>query len=239
VVLFCLFYKTYFIEGFTPPNLNIVINSYKDNSISLDYLISSLKKCDNFKSCNVYVFIGGYYEDDNYNKSIEDNITYIKCNHNSIDFTGLIGILEFLPKTDEHYVYLHDTCVVGQNFINNINNIELDGVSSLRLKEFPSMNIGIYSNQLIHENKDILISLKNTEHDKTHHFKNIGVNMEDILFHNDVNNKLIQDRDHYIKTEGPYDFYGTGVKRIIEHYDLDLYKLKANWNIKDSYELKV
>jgi hypothetical protein len=225
------------IEGFT--KINIVINTYINNTAALNHLLDSLKKCTNFASCNVYVFIGGYYSIDGYEKTIEDNITYIKCNHNSIDFTGLIGVLEFLPKVDEYYFYLHDTCVVGPNFINNVTDIDLNQATSLRLKEFPSMNIGVYSNNIIHENKDILITLKNTDENRTQEFKMKGVEMEDMVFRNDKNNKLINNRDHYVKTEGPVDYYNTGVQRIIEHYDLDFLKIKANWHQKDTYELKV
>jgi hypothetical protein len=30
-----------------------------------------------------------------------------------------------------------------------------------------------------------------------------------------------------------------GVKRIVEYYDIDLYKIKANWKVKDIYEFNL
>lgn len=235
-------YKYYTREYFTSPSvnkLNIVINSYKDNEIALTKLISSLKKSPDYKKFPIYVFIGGYYDISTPLKSYNENITYIKCNHNSIDFTGLIGIMEFFPQNDEYYFYLHDTCMVGPNFLDNISKINLNNVSSLRLKEYPSMNIGIYSNKLIHNNKSTLLELKNTDPNKTQEFKKKGVDMEDIIFRNDPNNKLINNKDNSLYVDGPFDIYKTGIPRIIEYYDLDLFKLKANWKIKDQYELRV
>jgi cellulose synthase/poly-beta-1,6-N-acetylglucosamine synthase-like glycosyltransferase len=219
--------------------LKIVINSYKDNEVSLKKLISSIKKSPDYKKYQIYVFIGGYYNSPTNETSHDGNITYIKCNHNSIDFTGLIGIMENLPTNDEYYFYLHDTCIAGPEFINNINKIDLTNASSLRLKEFPSMNIGIYSNKVIQNSKSTLNKLKNKDPEKTQEFKKMGVDAEDIIFKLDNNNKLINNKDHLVYIDGPFDVYKTGVPRQIEYYDLDLYKLKANWERKNSYELKV
>lgn len=231
--------ESFQINSNTEKKMSIVINSYKDNDISLKKLISSIKKSPDYKKFPIYVFIGGYYNEPTNEKSHDENITYIKCNHNSIDFTGLIGILENLPEKDEYYFYLHDTCIAGPEFLNNISKIDLNNVSSLRLKDFPSMNIGVYSNKIIQNSKSILYQLKNTDPEKTQEFKKLGVVKEDIIFKQDKNNKLINNKDHFVYVDGPFDFYKTGVQRQIEYYDLDLYKLKANWKIKDIYELKV
>lgn len=219
--------------------LNIVINSYKDNDVSLKKLISSIKKSPNYKNYPIYVFIGGHYNSYTNEKSHDENITFIKCNHNSIDFTGLIGILENFPENDEYYFYLHDTCIAGPEFINNISKIDLNNASSLRLKEFPSMNIGVYSNKVIQNSKPTLNQLKNTDPEKTQEYKKMGVDMEDIIFKQDYSNKLINNKDHFVYSDGPFDIYKTGVPRLLEYYDLDLYKLKANWERKPTYELKV
>jgi hypothetical protein len=178
--------------------LNIVINSYKDNDVSLKKLISSIKKSPNYKKYSIYVFIGGYYNSYTNEKSYDENITFIKCNHNSIDFTGLIGILENFTENDEYYFYLHDTCIAGPDFINNLSKIDLNNASSLRLREFPSMNIGIYSNKVIQNSKPILNQLKNTDPEKTQEYKKMGVDMEDIIFKQDNSNKLINNKDHFV-----------------------------------------
>jgi hypothetical protein len=150
-----------------------------------------------------------------------------------------LGIFEYLPKQNEYYFYLHDTCVVGPNFLKNISLIDLKDVTSLRLKTFPSMNIGIYSNNIIHKFSDILLTYKNTDHSKLQEFKTKGQKNEDLIFNMDNNNKLINNKDNFLSVSEPYDYYGTGVLRVVEYYDLDLYKIKANWNAKKTYELKV
>ena len=60
----------------------------------MEYLLKSLEKCEQYNNYNIIVVIGGYYKLDSYVISNDKNIMYIKANHNSIDFTGLITILE-------------------------------------------------------------------------------------------------------------------------------------------------
>lgn len=237
-IYFFYFRKKYYEYYENYKKLKIVINSYKDNNTALNKLISSLKKCKNFSNYEFIVFIGGYYDLNGYvlDKE-EDNITYIHCNHNSIDFTGLIGIVDYLPKSDEYYFYLHDTTVAGENFLNNLNSINLDNVSSMRLRPSASMNIGIYSNELLHRHKDVFNELKNNDHNKSQEYKKKGIQYEDELFRKDNNNRLINNKDNLVSVSHPQDFYKNGVMRIIEHYDIDLYKIKANWKIKNNYEL--
>ena len=243
ILYFCYFiYKRYVIKYENLKNNNkikIVINSHKSGTIALNKLLDSLKKCDEFKNYSIIIFIGGYYDnDDGYYENKDENITYVYCNHNSIDFTGLISILEYLPKKDEYYFYLHDTTVVGPSFLKNLNDIDLKNVTSMRLRPKVSMNMGIYSNELIHNSRDILNEFKNTDENKLQYYKNKGVNDEDIIFNNDNNSKIINNKDNFVSVSEPYDYYNTGVMRIVEYYNIDLYKIKANWESKEKYELK-
>jgi len=74
--------------------MKIVINSFINNNIALLHLLENLQKCDEYLEYDIIIVIGGYYGLENYEISIENNITYIKCNHNSIDYTGLITLME-------------------------------------------------------------------------------------------------------------------------------------------------
>ena len=134
--------------------MKIVINSHK-NSIASAHLLESLKN----SIYEIIVVIGGYYNLNDYEVTTTGNITYIRCNHNSIDFTGLIALVELYDK-DDYYFYLHDTCKVGKNFIDKLKSIDLTNVSSIRIKKSFSMNIGIYSQKLINEFKDFLLTKK-------------------------------------------------------------------------------
>lgn len=216
--------------------MKIVINSHAKSNLALLYLLESLKEND-IKYCDIIIIIGGYYNLNNYEITNDENITYIRANHNSIDFTGLITLLELYNNTNEYYLYLHDTCIIGKNFYNKIKSIDLSNVSSIKINKHFSMNIGIYSTKIINEFKEFLLSNKNTDENKCLECKEKCCIFEDYIFKNDPNNKLLDNYDghNYI---GPTDYYNTGTMRIVEYYsNLDLYKIKANYG-QGNYTLK-
>jgi hypothetical protein len=159
------------------------------------------------------------------------NFTYIKCYHNSIDFTALISILELYENTiptNNLYFYIHDTCKVGSNFFNKLKEINnMENISTIRINGLYSMNIGVYSGKILNQFKDFLLSQKNTNKNKEIEFK---INhKEDYIFHNDPNNIILDNYSNWNYT-GPTDYYNTGTLRIVEYYpNIDLYKIKANW----------
>lgn len=206
--------------------MKIVINSHAKSNIALQHLLESLKENDIV--IDIIVVIGGHYNLNNYEITKDENITYIRVNHNSIDFTGLITLLELYNNTNDYYVYLHDTCKIGKNFYNKIKSIDLTNVSSIKINKRFSMNIGIYSQKIINQFNDFLLSKKNTNENECMKYKSINFN-EDYIFNNDPNNKLLDNYDAWNYT-GPSDYYNTGTMRIVEYYpNLDLYKIKANW----------
>jgi hypothetical protein len=207
--------------------MKIVINSHSKSNIALQHLLESLREND-INYCSIIVVIGGYYSLSDYEITKDENITYIRANHNSIDFTGLITLLELYNNTNEYYLYLHDTCKIGKNFYNKLKSIDLTDVSSIKINKLFSMNIGIYSQNIINDFKDFLLSKKNTDENKCMQYKCINYN-EDYIFNNDPNNKILDNYDGWNYT-GPTDYYNTGTMRIVEYYpNLDLYKIKANY----------
>lgn len=210
--------------------MKIVINSHIRSDIARNHLLESLRQYKEFINYEYIIVIGGYYDIPNYDISVEGNITYIKANHNSIDFTGLIALAELYSNDiNEYYLYLHDTCKVGPQFFEKLSKIQLDNVSSIHLTNYPSMNIGVYSQKLINLNKDILIQEKCIKHEDLSVFKNKGVQQEDMIFKNDPNTKTLDGDCNRVIT-GPTNYYKTGTMRIVEYYsNLDLYKIKANW----------
>jgi hypothetical protein len=210
--------------------MKIVINSHISSDIARAHFLESLQLYTEYKTYEYIIVIGGYYELSDYEITKEDNITYIKSNHNSIDFTGLIALLElYSEEIDQYYLYLHDTSKVGPEFFNKLQNINLENITSLSLTKFPSMNIGIYSQKIINTNKDFLLSRKNKDKNALHNFKKIGMNYEDRIFRNDPTTRILDNHRNRITT-GPTDYYGTGTMRIVEYYsNLDLYKIKSCW----------
>ena len=216
--------------------MKIVINSHIKSEIALNHLLESMKIQSEFKLYDIIIVIGGYYDNyTEYHIEYDENITYIKCRHNSIDFTGLITLLDLYSKNeDEYYLYLHDTTKIGNNFYTKLKSINLTNVSSIRIKKDFSMNIGIYSQKIINQFKDFLLSRKNNDESKCLEFKNINFNFEDYIFKNDNNNIILDDYND-INASKPLDYYNTGVIRIIEYYpNLDLYKMKSWYFYNDT-----
>lgn len=208
--------------------MKIVINSHKKGTIALDHLLESMRKYEEFNEYTIYVCIGGYYDIVGYEVKQEGNIVYIYCNHNSIDFTGLITLWElFSNDINEHYMYMHDTCKVGDQFFTKLKSIDLTNVSSIKMNQTYSMNIGIYSQKTINDFHTFLLDQKNTDESRCMHFK--LYHCEDHIFNNDPTNYVL-DNHNAMNFTGPTDYYNTGTMRIVEYYpNFDLYKIKANW----------
>lgn len=139
--------------------MKVVINSHVKSTVALNHLLESFKK-HQFDVCDILVVIGGHHELDTYQINKENGITYIHANHNSIDYTGLIALVELYGDTDDHYVYLHDTCTIGSQFQTKLQSIDLTNVSTLKINKDFSMNMGIYSQQILREFHDFLLSKK-------------------------------------------------------------------------------
>ena len=217
--------------------MKIVINSNDRGAIALNHLLESMKLCEEYNEYQIIVVIGGYYSNTNcYEISHHENITYIKCNFNSMDLTGLITLLDLYGEdVDEYYVYLHDTCKVGKTFYKKIKAINLTNVSSIKINKTFSMNIGIYSQKIINHFKEFL-STKNTDECKMMIFKSYVIKHEDYIFRNDKNNFILDNYDESVRHTGPSDYYNTGNMRIVEYYpNLDIFKIKANWHMKPSW----
>ena len=210
--------------------MKIVINSHISSDIARAHFLESIQLYSEYKTYEYIIVIGGYYELPEYEITKQDNITYIKANHNSIDFTGLIALVElYSQEFDQHYLYLHDTSKVGPEFFRKLQDINLENISSLSLTSFPSMNIGIYSQKIINNNRDNLLSKKNKDKDAVYKFKEIAISTEDMVFKNDPTTGIIANHQNR-ETTGPTDYYGTGTMRIVEYYsNLDLYKIKSCW----------
>jgi len=186
-----------------------------------------MKVCNEFYEHEIIIVIGGNEGD--YEIMKENNITWIKTNINSFDHTALIALLELYNDTDNYYFFLHSTCKVGPQFFSKLNQIKIDNVQTIRINEiYYSMNIGVYSQNIINKNKDTLLSLKNTSQEENVllEIKKRGFYYEDFIFKQYDN--ILNDNTPIIS--GPTDYYNTGTMRIIEYYPaIDLYKIKANW----------
>lgn len=222
-------------------NIKFAINSYiKFWETTIPILIPSMIK-SGIDPKNIYVFVGGF---DKYVSLPNDfGVSIFGVAHNSIDYTGLISIVEFNLKND-YWFYLHDTCYVGPEFYNKIKNFNYPiNFNSVSVTDGPSMNMGMYKWSIIENNKEKILSKKNRDYslEKTLEWKRLGVSWEDEIvgrgpFYYCHDSRV--DRPQF--REEFNNIYGTNTKRILEYYiDLDLYKAKANWKLKDQYEINL
>lgn len=219
--------------------LKIVINSNNNGNIALNLLLESMKLCEEYNDYEIIIIVGGYYNNKDYEIVQKGNITYIHCNHSSFDFTGLITLIELFENSiNNYYLYLHDTCRVGKDFYKKLQSVNLTNISSIKINKGASMNIGFYSQKILNKFKIYLLNKKNTDVNKLMEFKRISIQDEDYIFKNDKYNITLYNFYLNCSTLKPIDYYKTGTMRIVEYYNnLDLYKIKANWYIRDSYEL--
>lgn len=189
---------------------------------------------------NIYVFEG-----ENFKREIIKYSTHtlIKTKHASLDFTGLIDIVENEIKSD-YWFHIHDTCRVGNNFWKLLNNIPDNYPDKIALwKHYSSMNIGLYKYQYLMKHKNKLLEIKNEDYspESIQKLKHWTINNEDYILYRIedsptllYNPELIGDGYYLKEEESWYD----GVMRRIEYYPhLDLYKSKSNFFRKSTYEL--
>lgn len=124
------------------------ISSYKN---TLPKLIDSLNR-NNIPENNIISVVGGCEY-----KNRENNIIF--TNHNSFDHTGIIEIIES-NLNSKYWFALHDTCEVGPNFYQYLTKYKITK-PYIALTEMAWMNMGIFSDQYIKNNKDYILSLKN------------------------------------------------------------------------------
>jgi len=182
---------------------------------------------------DIHFFIGGF----THNKQINTNPNIYEVNHNSMDFTGLISVLDFDLKADFWFL-LHDTVYVGKSFYNKILSYDYNFDTISLTRNGKSMNMGAYKQSYLESIRNLLMGHKNQNYDldSIHDTKRKAVSTEDCFIH-------IPKRNFYtanIRYEGPIDFYKNNVPRIIEHFDdIDLHKIKANWIAKPQYEINL
>ena len=217
--------------------LKFAISSHiKSYEKTIEKVIPSLI-ASGIKSTDINMYVGGYdtYED----VSNVYGITLIKVPHNSMDFTALISILE-MEKVKDMVFLLHDTIFVQDFFYKkildkNIGNPSFDTISMT--SDGLSMNMGVYSYEYIKKCEKEIIEMKNTDYSEEgiQKIKKINVEKEDFLL-----NKNISFNTQPRITNDANDFYRTGVARIVEYFpEIGLHKIKANWCIKEKYEIGV
>ena len=220
--------------------IRLVINTTIGYSqVTLPPLFESLETAS-FDLSDVIVISGGYDDVQQLSNNIY-NVPY-----NSSDFTAFIALTEHDFSAD-FYFYLHDTCIVGPSFRTLLLSVDPGDYEVIALKQNPSMNIGLYSASYLKSKASAIRELKNTDYsvESLQNVKTWGVYNEDHLSwrQNQIqitsySQLLSCPRNGEPEILSETDYYGNGVIRRLEYYKyLDLYKVKANWELRSSYEI--
>jgi hypothetical protein len=180
----------------------------------------------------VHFIIGGCPEDKVY---YENGIEIVNVKYRCFEFTPHIYIVNNPDNYDFDFAFFtHDTVKFGKNFYNII----LKDISYLKKSRFramkienslPSMNIGLYSKNIILESKKTLLelSLNTNDKDELMKMKRKLCSYEDfILNKNNYNN-----RD--VSTNTPQQFIGengsvsNGLLRVFKRIDFIKYQSNA------------
>lgn len=180
---------------------------------------------------DIFYIIGGNTKNIEFNGL---NIIYRK--DNSFEFTAFLDVVEHPDRYAKytHIFYMHDTAFVGPLFLTKLNNIliGLENFSNIMLRSKPSMSIGIYEKQLILQQKEHILSLKNDSNDEINlqKYKKIGVAKEDCLFpDSSINFCFITNTEEKILNFN--NVYQTNTLRRLKYYEcLDFYKMQGNWS---------
>jgi len=164
-----------------------------------------------------------------------DGVQFIKAEHNSIDFTALIEIVERQLPSD-YWFYLHDTSIVGPLFKTLVYDTPSPSPRKVAMRNWPSMNIGLYAGSYLQANKARLLQAKNNNNspESIQHWKKWGVYNEDYMLWKESSITEIYHPDRQVDGGhvllGNADVYKTQSERRIEYYpSLDIVKTKSNW----------
>jgi hypothetical protein len=220
--------------------INICVNSTKSFSEkTIPVIVKSLIDAE-IDPKNIFVIEGGY---DRRVMEERETHTHIFTNHNSLEYTGMIDIVEYEMVSD-YWFNTHDTCKVGKNFKNLLYNIPEDLPNKLALRSHPSMSIGSYKYDYLLKHKQRLLDIKNTDYSREslQDWKQKGIWMEDYMLYKLTDSPTVRYNQH-ISDAGwniiqGEDWYQTNIVRRIEyHPTLDLYKSKSNWEVKSWMEI--
>lgn len=222
--------------------MKFLINSHVSNTQAVDLLLSSLRKCEEYDKHQYIVCAGGHEPINTYEHHIDGNVTTILCGHNSIDFTAFITAVEYkeagIFTEDDHYFYMHDTCLVGKDFLRLVE--EKTDLSKQVIPLLPqsgrSKNIGLYSHKVLMESRKFLVTqAKNTDYSKTDQFKNTGFRWEDIMLKTRWNGKCYHEtpdvlgKNRFGENIFIGDIFNNNTDRLAVYFtDIDLIKTQAN-----------
>jgi hypothetical protein len=210
--------------------ITLVVNSCKTYSkIALPVFLEHANKYN--PGFSIVVIIGGCPTPNP--PSVIGHYTIVETRNNSLDYTGLIGLIEEDIKIKPLFFYIHDTTVLGPKFFSALEAYSVlpEGKTSMSF-QFPSSNIGIYSTSLLKKYEAEILALRNTDEstDRLNYLKDVFILDEDKFFRLNIENNAFFPTKSIPDWGTTSEFYKNGNQRLKEYFpDLDFTKLKASW----------
>lgn len=188
-----------------------------------------------FSKEDIYVIEGGHQK----SQKVEHEVNYYQVDHNSFDLTALISVIDLDVQTN-YWFLLHDTCSVGPMFKDLVSNVPHTNPDVIVLRNFPSMNIGLYKKEYLEKKRSVLMTMRNDDYtaEGIQSAKKKAIEQEDILFKQpDIRDRVRVYNPWLMKLDGNYKISATDnhqyySDRIVEYFpQADLYKFKANFNL--------
>uniref|UniRef100_A0A6C0AQ87 Uncharacterized protein n=1 Tax=viral metagenome TaxID=1070528 RepID=A0A6C0AQ87_9ZZZZ len=207
-----------------------IASCYEAKDIQIPRIIDNISAV-NIPSNYVHIIVGGCPK---YETEYKNGIEIISVTYRCFEFTPLIYIIK---NPDiimfEFAFFAHDTVTFGKNFYNtiqsDIHKMKMGNFKTMKIENREmSMNIGIYSKEIILKNKNPLLELELNTNDKDElmKMKHKLVNYEDFIL--SQGNMNTGDASHNIKCK-LVGKEGTVSNGSIRHYQrIDLIKYQSN-----------
>jgi hypothetical protein len=222
----------------------IVINTTKRFAPqTLPPLLESLSLAG-FKKNEILIMSGGHSR----RSRLLSNRNHLKLPFDGIDYTAFAALAGNDFGSD-YYFMMHDTTKAGKNFKEILFSIDPSPWEVIALRNKPSMNIGLYSAQYLKQKATLIEEIVTTDYseESLHSLKVWNVENEDFVSWGQEQvsmttyAELLACANNGIPLIlGKHDYYSNGVIRRVEYYKfLDFYKIKANWERRERYELNL
>jgi len=203
------------------PDLKLVINSNKLYQKPLHMLFASMKAAQFTNWTDVLVVIGGSDTEKIYQA---EDVTYIETKFMNFDLTALAMLYHYRNHQLVHaaaYLYMLDTCSVGEGFPWKFTAMASTGFKELRTPPKPSSNICAFGHGIVESfgrNFDTMLS---KEEGLAFEF---GDQINGVHPLNDFAEKVTQMQPR-LEHGDPIDIYHTGhARRVFWYPDLEIFK---------------
>lgn len=203
--------------------LRYVISSHVNyRSIALPRLLKSLVETNGIEPDRILVVVGGAAE-----RRVEhaEGIEHRCVNHNSLDLTALIEILDSQLE-GSHWCLLHDTTEAGPRFASVMEGLSPDW-EYIALEHAGWTNMGVFRKDFLQANQNFLMRCRN--------LGKIRAMMAERMFLNMGHATTVEKGAYQI--QGERQVYGpeSASRRIVYFPTVDLYKYMANFtDIKEN-----